>query len=225
MPSLQIAEWATGVARVDARVRLQVILDRVHPEAAAALGREHAGRDRVSQPEGRADRHDPLADAGSVRVGELGGGEAGRVDADDGEVRRGIAAHEPGRKVAPVAEPNVDGERLFDDVIVREDGAVGGEDDAGARAAADGLVGALAPEEVGDRFGPLVAHGHVDLDDARAHAIGDRHEPVGQALRFGGGRLHLRGSGYGRGGRRGLGAGGGRLRERGGDDGDAEHRQ
>src|SRR5690606_15706435 len=39
----QVAEGAAGVARVDARVRLEVVLDGVHPEAAATLRAEHPG--------------------------------------------------------------------------------------------------------------------------------------------------------------------------------------
>ena len=123
--ALQIAERPAGVARVDARVGLQVVLDRVHPEAAAALRREHAGGHRVAEAERRADGDDPLAHARRVGVGELRRREARRVDLDDGEVGRRVAPDEARRQVAPVAQAHVDGERLLDDVVVREDRAVG----------------------------------------------------------------------------------------------------
>ena len=67
---VEVAERAARVAGVDARVGLQVVLDRVHAEAAAALRAEHAGRHRVAEAERRADRDDPLADARGVGVGE-----------------------------------------------------------------------------------------------------------------------------------------------------------
>ena len=163
------------------------------PRPAAALGGEHARGDRVAETERRADRHDPFADARGVRVGELGGREAGRVDLDDGEIGRRVAPDEARRQVAPVAQAHVDREGLLDDVVVREDRAVRREDDARAHAPRDRLVAPVAPEEVREQIGLLVARRHVDLHDARARVIGDRDEPLGEALGLRGRRLDLRG--------------------------------
>src|SRR5262249_38806250 len=100
---VEVAERTAGVAGVDARVGLQVVLDRVHAEPAAPLRAEHARRDGVAESEGRSDGDDPLADARRVRVRELRGDEAGRVDLDDGEVRRRIAPDEARGEETPVA--------------------------------------------------------------------------------------------------------------------------
>ena len=94
---------------------------------------------------------------------------------------------------------------MIDDVVVREDGTVGGEDDAGAGAARDRRVLVLA-EEARDLIAALVVGRHVDLHDTRAHALGHRHERVRELARLG--------DGTGGGGRRRLVAGRG-LRERG----------
>src|SRR5207245_283644 len=66
--TVEIAERAARVSRVDARVGLQVVLDLVHAETTAALRAEDARRDRVREGERRADRDDPLADAGVVGI-------------------------------------------------------------------------------------------------------------------------------------------------------------
>ena len=83
----------------------------------------------------------------------LAGVETRGVDLDHGEVGRGIAPDEARRQVAPVAEAHVDGQGLFDDVVVREDRAVRREDDARAHAPGDGLVAARRGRrsERGDR--------------------------------------------------------------------------
>ena len=144
--SLQVAQGTARVAGVDARVGLEVVLDGVHPEAAAALGREDTGRHRVAEAEGRPDRDDPLADARRVGIAEARRREARRVDLDDGEVGRRVSTDEGRRQVPPVPETHVDRERVLDDMVVRENRSVGREDDPGAHRAGDRLVAARAAD-------------------------------------------------------------------------------
>src|SRR5208282_4351228 len=91
---IEIAERSPGVARVNARVRLEIIFDLVHAEAIAPLRTEHAGGHRVAQPERRPDGDDPLANARRLRVGELRRDEPLRIDLDDREVGRRVAPDE-----------------------------------------------------------------------------------------------------------------------------------
>ena len=140
--------------------------------------KRNAGGDRVTEAKRRPDGDDPLADASCGGIRELGRGETGRLDLDDGEVGRRIATEKPRGKVAAVAQVNVDREGVLDDMVVRENGPIRSEYDAGPHPAGDGLVPA-ATEEVRERVRLFVARRHVDLNDARAGAFGNRHEPLG----------------------------------------------
>src|SRR5262249_40377399 len=88
---LEVAERPARGAGVDARSGLEIVLDRVPPQAAAPLRAEDAGGHGVAEAERRADRDDPLADARRVAVRELRGDEPRRVDFDDREIRLRIA--------------------------------------------------------------------------------------------------------------------------------------
>ncbi len=99
----------------------------------------------------------------------------------------------------------------FDHVVIRKDGAVGGEHDARAHAARDRLALRGWSEEVRQEVGSLVPDRDVDLNDARAHALCHGYESVGKALGLLSRRRHLRRRQYRRGSRTGRGRG---LRER-----------
>ncbi len=173
--AVEVDERAARVARVDAGVGLEVVLDRVDADAAAALGAEHAGRHAVAEAEGRADREDPLADARRVAVAEVCLLEVLRVDANHGEIGRRVAADDPRRKHPAVTEADGDRPRVFDDMVVGEDRAVVREDHPRAEAALDRL--GLGPTKARG----ALAGGDVDLDDARADPLGDVGEGFAEA--------------------------------------------
>ena len=212
--AVEVRERPAGVARVDPRVGLQVILDRVHAEAPATLGADDAGRDGRAEAERRADRDDPLADLRRVAVAEARRHEVFRGDAEHREIGRRIAPDELRREEATVREPHVDRQRVLDDVVVRQDSAVRREDDARAHPALDGDA-RIEPAEPRKHRRLLVARRDVDLHDARPDLLGDRAERLAELSNVGG-----RGHGGGLVGER-----EGRERRDGEDDGEAaEHR-
>ena len=147
-----VDECATGVARVDGGIGLDhvgvdgVAAGRAHGRG--AIQRRHNARgDRLLVAERRADRHDPLA---HVELGgitdldrrELGG--VGVLELDDGQVARGVVAHELGLVGGAVVHGNHVLVIAIDHVVVGEDVALGIEHHARTDAArAVRLVGRL----------------------------------------------------------------------------------
>ena len=84
-----------------------------------------------------------------------------------------------------VAQMYRDRHGVLNDVVIREDGAIGAEDDPRAGPSRDGRVSPSDPEPASQLVLSFVALGDVDLDDARADLLGDGHECVREALRFG----------------------------------------
>jgi hypothetical protein len=187
--AVQVDERPAGVPWVDAGIGLQVVLDRIDADPTASFRAHDPGRHGVAEPERRADRDDPFADPHRVAIGKLRGDEVLRVDANEGEIRRGVAPYQTRGQEPPVAKAHGDGERVFDDVIVRQDGAIAVEDDAGPHSALHRCFTrarrALVPTH---RLRRRLAYRDFDLHDARAHLLGDRGETFGQAA-----RLHRRG--------------------------------
>ena len=95
----------------------------------------------------------------------------------------GIATDEARRQEAPVAQVHVDRERLVDDVVVREDRAVGREDDARAGAARDGRV-AAPPRRASGASGRALSSRAVTsiCTTLGLTLLGDVDERIGQAL-------------------------------------------
>ena len=134
---------AAGVARVDGGIGLDhvgvdsVAAGRAHGRGAIQR-RHNARRDRLFVTEGRANRHDPLA---HVELGgitdldrrELGG--VGVLELDDGQVARGIVAHELGLIGGAVVHGNHVLVIAIDHVVVGEDVALGIEHHARTDAA------------------------------------------------------------------------------------------
>ena len=138
-----IDERAAGVARVDGGIGLDhvgvdsVAAGRAHGRG--AIQRRHNARgDRLLVAERRADRHNPLA---HVELGgitdldrrELGG--IGVLELDDGQVARGIVAHELGLVRGAVVHGNHVLVIAIDHVVVGEDVALGIEHHARTDAA------------------------------------------------------------------------------------------
>ena len=131
--AIVVDERAAGVARVDGGIGLDhvgidgVTAGRAHGRG--AIQRRHNARgDRLLVAERRADRHDPLA---HVELGgvtdldrrELGG--VGVLELDDGQVARGIVAHELGLVGGAVVHGHHVLVIAIDHVVVGEDVALG----------------------------------------------------------------------------------------------------
>ena len=83
-----------------------------------------------------ADGADPLAHPQHRRVAERRDRQAGlAVDLDQRDVGVGIAADEAGPEASSIRQLDRDAIGAFDDVVVRQDAAVGVDDEAGAFAA------------------------------------------------------------------------------------------
>ena len=137
-----VDERAAGVARVDGGIGLNhvgidgVAAGRTHGRG--AIQRRHdTGGDRLLVAERRADRHDPLAHVKLGGVTDLDRGKLGRVgvlEPNDGEVARGIVAHE----LSLVGGAVVHGHHVLvvaiDHVVVGKDVALGIEHHARADA-------------------------------------------------------------------------------------------
>ena len=150
--TIVVNERATRVARVDGGIGLDhvgidsVTVGRAHGRGAIQC-RHNARGDRLLVAERRADGHDPLA---HVELGgitdldrrELGG--VGILELDDGQVARGVVAHELGLVGGAVVHGHHVLVVAVDHVVVGEDVALGIEHHARADAArAVRLVGRL----------------------------------------------------------------------------------
>ena len=92
-----------------------------------------------------------------------------RLDAEDGEVGRGIAADELRRQRVLVREADLDRVGALDHVVVRDDVAGLVDDEAGA----ERLLRARGRERGAGRFGVAARGRRGDLDDARRGAVVD----------------------------------------------------
>ena len=143
---------AAGVARVDGGIGLDhvgvdgVAAGRAHGRG--AIERRHNARgDRLLVAERRADRHDPLAHVELGGITNLDRRELGGVsilELDDGQVARGIVAHELGLVRGSVVHGHHVLVIAIDHMVVGEDMALGIEHNARTDAArAVRLVGRL----------------------------------------------------------------------------------
>ena len=103
-------------------------------QLAALCGHDARGH-RVVETEGTADGGDPFSDLKIVAVAHLQNRQIFGVDLYDGNVGFGIASQDLALKFPVVRETNHNGVRTVHDVMVREDEAVGADDEAGSRAA------------------------------------------------------------------------------------------
>ena len=147
-----VNESAAGVTRVDGGIGLDhvgvdgVAAGRAHGRGAVER-RDDTGGDRLLVAEGRADRHDPLAHVELGGVADLDRRElrgVGVLELDDGQVARGIVAHE----LSLVGGAVIHGHHVLviaiDHVVIGEDVALGIEHHARTDAArAVRLVGRL----------------------------------------------------------------------------------
>ena len=165
---VDVDERPARVAGVDGRVRLDHVPQRHAPqgrELPAEPGDDPARHRRAAEPERVAERDRVVAQAQARGGPDLDSMEIGRVHADDRQVALGSGAENPAGKlgVLPVGEHDRDAFGVLDDVVVREDGAVLVDDDAGALALA-------SSDEVLEEA-PAAAELDADVHERRQHAL------------------------------------------------------
>ncbi len=96
----------------------------------ARFGAHDARRDGRAQVEGRTDGQHPLAQPQRIGRTEGEGRQLLGLDLQQGDVRRGVLAHERGVERASVVERRAQLRSAVDHVVVRHDVAVGRNDDA-----------------------------------------------------------------------------------------------
>ena len=167
------------------------VLDRVAGLLQAveetALGAHDPGRDGEGELLAHrvADGEHPLAHAGGVGIAHAHGGQVARVDLDDRHVCCRIAAHDFGRELPLVVQPDGDAVGAGHHVVVGQDVAVGRDDEARPRP----LLDLRAPPELGEeileagrqtsRVGPLPVLG-ADEHDRGPYVVRDGDEGVAQ---------------------------------------------
>src|SRR5208282_3582370 len=127
----QIDQRSARVARIYRRVGLDEILVVAGDEA--SLGADDSGRHRMIEAERIADRHHPLADLQVTRVAKRRDGKIVlHVDLQQRDVALLVMPDNLRGVVVAVLQSYRDGPRTLDDVLVGQDVAVPGDDEAGA---------------------------------------------------------------------------------------------
>src|SRR6185312_12125419 len=98
----QVDERTARVARVDAGVGLQVILDLIGMHATTTLAAQHTCRQRVVETERRADRQNPVAYAQFARVGKRRGWQIFGFDLHDSQIYCRVRSNDLRFEVATV---------------------------------------------------------------------------------------------------------------------------
>ena len=102
-----------------------------------ALCGNNAQCDGVRQPEGVADRHDPVPHLDRVGIPEVHGGKVRDVHLDQRNVDLHGLSHQFCVERPPVGKRNLDITRLVDNVVIRQNVTVGADDEAGPETLAD----------------------------------------------------------------------------------------
>ena len=156
--ALDVHERAAGVAGVDGGVGLDEVLIVLDAEVAAARGADDAGGDGLADAEGVADGQHDVADLHLVAVGHRDDRQVLGVNLDDGDVGLRVAANDLGGELAAILQGDFHLVGVIHDVVVGEDVAVLGDDDARAEAVlARGVelaVGHLPAELVAEEVAP-----------------------------------------------------------------------
>ena len=175
-----------GAARVDRRVGLDQVFERVPDEVLAPQCTDDPAGHGVLQAERVADGEYDIASRQRGTLGELRGGQVAGVELDHGDVRELVHADQFRRLRLRVAgDQHADLAGAFDHVAARQDVAVRRQDDAGADAV--GLETGVVLRERGgrvraDRAGLPAGRDRVvcdldeDGDDARRGRLDDFRE-------------------------------------------------
>ena len=130
--AVRVEQRSAGIAGIDRRIGLDEILKRPETDTAAQRADDPAA-DRLADAEGIADRQHHVANLELVAVAKRGGRKAGGLDLEDREVGKRVSADHLGFvALVRFADGNAHIIRALDHVVVGENVAVGGDDDAGA---------------------------------------------------------------------------------------------
>src|SRR4029077_8160870 len=121
-PVPRVHEGATGVTRVQGRVRLDHIVDQApadRSERAAQRAHDTGGHGAL-EPERIPYRHDQLThtERPATRVAELGDGDGDRRNPDHGEIGAGVVSHEVRVDAVAVGERDLETGRVVDHMAV-----------------------------------------------------------------------------------------------------------
>ena len=132
--AVKVDHRSAGIPRIDRGVRLNEVLVIFDSEAAAPGGADDAHRGRFAHSKWIANGEDHVADLQSRGIADCKCGKTGRIDFQHCDVGSRIGADELGFEFALVAELHFDIGCAIDDVIVRQNRAVGRDDHARAEA-------------------------------------------------------------------------------------------
>src|SRR5699024_9079444 len=128
-----VEQAAAGVARADGRAGLhQGHLVAFHRDVTVQSGDDAVGDGAAQGAHGVAHGDDHFAHLHAVGIAQHSGGQAGGVDLQQGDVALLVAAHHGGGVGGVVMQGHGDLPGAFHHVVVGDDVAVGGEDDAAA---------------------------------------------------------------------------------------------
>ncbi len=160
----RIHQRPAGIAGIERGIRLNHVVDQapgISPQGAPQRA-HHARGHRGLKSVRAAERDHELSYAKLLRVAERRGSEAGLVYAHNCKIARGIVSDSRGRHAASVRQCDVDAARVMHHVAVRENQAVGSEDEAGAASATLALIA---------RTGAACGLMNFDVDERRADAL------------------------------------------------------
>ena len=100
----------------------------------ASGGRDYTHGDRLADAEGVADRQRDIADVDLGGISDRHGGQVVEIDLERREVGFRVHTHDLGERLAAIAQGDLNLVGALDDVVVGQDIAVTGENDAGAQA-------------------------------------------------------------------------------------------
>ena len=130
--AIEVEGRAAGIAVVHGSVDLDEVVIRAGADVAAAR-RDDARRHRAAEAERIADRDHPVADANLGIIGEIDVGElAAAIDLEDREIGLGVGADQLGIELLAVIGDDGEGLAAVDDVVVGDEIAVLGDEEAGA---------------------------------------------------------------------------------------------
>ena len=179
--ALQVQQRTAGVARVDRHVGLDegyVALVR----QATPLGTDDTGGDRVIEAERRTDGQDPFAHFQLVRIAQFQGRQVLRLDLQHRHVAARVRADQLGLVLATVGQAHQDLVGIGHDVIVGEDVAVVGDDEAGAQRLRLALLAARIARNLRDAALEEVAEHRRQPFEVGDRQLPARHGAIRQLL-------------------------------------------
>ena len=123
--AVKIQQRTARVAEVNRRIGLDEILVARNADIAAALRTHDTSSHRVAQSKGIADGDYPFADLQGIGIGQFENGQVLGINFDYGNLGLGVRPDQLGGELAIVREVYCDFLGLTDQMIVRQDVAIG----------------------------------------------------------------------------------------------------